>query len=74
MALGVRKDASVEEVLGFALWSYWEEGWLPRLDEDPNVLEEKLSAVGWVLKIAEEDGEVDGDFPRELHQHRGTIC
>jgi hypothetical protein len=65
MALVVRKDATVEEVLGFALWSYWEEGWLPRLDEDPNVPEEKLSAVGWVLKIAEEDGEVDEDFPRE---------
>jgi hypothetical protein len=63
MTLSVRKDATVEEVLGFALWSYWEEGWLPRLDEDPNAPEEKLSAVGWVLKIAEEDGEVDGDFP-----------
>ena len=70
MTLSVRKDATVEEVLGFALWSYWEEGWLPRLDGDPNAPEEKLSAVGWVLKIAEEDGEVDGDFPRELRQHR----
>lgn len=74
MALGVRKDASIEEVLGFALWSYWEEGWLPRLDEDPNALEEKLSAVGWVLKIAEEDGEVDGDFPRESNRRRPRMC
>ena len=74
MALGVRKDASIEEVLGFALWSYWEEGWLPRLDEDPNALEEKLSAVGWVLKIAEEDGEVDGDFPRESNRRRARMC
>jgi hypothetical protein len=24
-----------------------------------------LSAVGWILRIAEEDGEVDDDFPRE---------
>ncbi|KAH9958015.1 stress-activated map kinase interacting protein 1-domain-containing protein [Russula dissimulans] len=63
MRLSVRKDATVEEVLGFALWSYWEAGWLPRLDEDPNVPEEKLSAIGWVMKIAEEDGEVDEDFP-----------
>ncbi|KAI0305259.1 stress-activated map kinase interacting protein 1-domain-containing protein [Multifurca ochricompacta] len=63
MALSVRKDATVEEVLGFALWSYWEEGWLPRLDADPNAPEEKLSAVGWVMKIAEDDGEVDEDFP-----------
>lgn len=65
MALAVRKDATVEEVLGFALWSYWEAGWLPRLDEDPAVPEERLSAVGWVIKIAEDDGEVDEDFPRK---------
>jgi target of rapamycin complex 2 subunit MAPKAP1 len=64
MALSVRRDATVEEVLGFALWSYWEAGWLPRLDEDPNAPEEKLTAVGWVMKIAEDDGEVDEDFPR----------
>ena len=66
MRLSVRKDATVEEVLGFALWSYWEAGWLPRLDEeDVSVFEEKLSAIGWVMKIAEDDGEVDEDFPRE---------
>ena len=68
MALSVRRDATVEEVLGFALWSYWEAGWLPRLDEDPNAPEETLSAVGWVMKIAEDDGEVDEDFPRKFHR------
>lgn len=67
LELNVRKDASVEEVIGFALWSYWEEGWLPKLDEglgedDPR-RKAKLSAVGWVLRIAEEDGELDEDFP-----------
>jgi len=68
MMLNVRKDATVEEVLGFALWSYWEEGCEPRLDAgDPS--EESLNAVGWVLRIAEEDGEVDEDFPRENHLH-----
>lgn len=64
----MRKDATVEEVLGFGLWSYWENGWLPRLDDEDtnsNNLEEKLSAVGWVMKIAEDDGEVDEDFPRK---------
>jgi hypothetical protein len=69
MDLNVRRDASVEEVIGFALWNYWEEGWLPKLDEgltqdDPKI-EVRLSAVGWILRIAEEDGEVDDDFPRE---------
>jgi SAPK-interacting protein 1 (Sin1), middle CRIM domain len=26
----------------------------------------RLSAVGWIMRIAEEDGEVDDDFPRKL--------
>lgn len=69
MELNVRKDATVEEVLGFALWTYWEEGWLPKLDEglegeDDPKWAVKCSAVGWILRIAEEDGEVDEDFPR----------
>jgi len=67
MRLRVRKDATVEEVLGFGLWSYWEAGWSPRLDDEDinsNTSEEKLTAVGWVMKIAEDDGEVDEDFPR----------
>jgi hypothetical protein len=58
----------VEEVLGFGLWSYWEAGWSPRLDDgdvNSNTEEEKLTAVGWVMKIAEDDGEVDEDFPRK---------
>ncbi|KAF8217816.1 stress-activated map kinase interacting protein 1-domain-containing protein [Mycena galopus ATCC 62051] len=68
MDLNVRKDSTVEEVIGFALWTYWEEGWLPKLDAGmENAEEEKLatrlSAVGWIMRIAEEDGEVDDDFP-----------
>ncbi|KAJ7606584.1 stress-activated map kinase interacting protein 1-domain-containing protein [Mycena polygramma] len=68
MDLNVRKVATAEEVIGFALWSYREEGWLPKLDEGmENAEEEKLatrlSAVGWILRIAEEDGEVNDDFP-----------
>ncbi|KAH9918959.1 stress-activated map kinase interacting protein 1-domain-containing protein [Fomitopsis serialis] len=68
LELKVRKDASVEEVLGFALCTYWEEGWLPKIDEglqgeeDPK-WESRCSAVGWVMRIAEDDGEVDEDFP-----------
>ncbi|KAF4616357.1 hypothetical protein D9613_008618 [Agrocybe pediades] len=68
MDLNVRRDATVEEVIGFALWNYWEEGWLPKLDEglsgeDDPKWSTKLSAVGWILRIAEDDGEVDDDFP-----------
>jgi len=69
MELNVRKDATVEEVIGFALWHYWKEGWLPKIDEglsgeDDPKWETRVSAVGWILRIAEEDGEVDDDFPR----------
>ncbi|THV04470.1 hypothetical protein K435DRAFT_649347, partial [Dendrothele bispora CBS 962.96] len=73
MEFSVRKDATVEEVIGFALWSYWEEGWLPALDHglpkgsgDETEEEERrvrLSAVGWILRITEDDGEIDDDFP-----------
>ncbi|KAI9058026.1 SIN1-domain-containing protein [Trametes sanguinea] len=68
LELNVRKDATVEEVLGYALFTYWEEGWQPRIDEGLSGEEDpkwaiKCSAVGWILRIAEEDGEVDEDFP-----------
>ncbi|THG97313.1 hypothetical protein EW026_g4661 [Hermanssonia centrifuga] len=68
MELSVRKDATMEEVLGFALWTYWEEGWLPKIDEGLESEEDPqwattCSALGWILRIAEEDGEVDEDFP-----------
>ncbi|TFK66345.1 hypothetical protein BDN72DRAFT_844502 [Pluteus cervinus] len=68
MDLNVRKDSTVEEVIGFALWTYWEDGWLPKLDEglfgeDDPKWAIKVSAVGWILRIAEDDGEVDDDFP-----------
>jgi len=68
MELNVRRDATVEEVIGYALWNYWEEGWLPKLDEglesedDPKKVA-RLSAAGWILRLAEDDGEVDDDFP-----------
>ncbi|OCH87074.1 hypothetical protein OBBRIDRAFT_782204 [Obba rivulosa] len=66
--LKVRKDATVEEVLGFALYTYWKTGWLPKVDEglegeDDPKWATRCSAAGWVLRIAEEDGEVDEDFP-----------
>ncbi|CAK5282393.1 unnamed protein product [Mycena citricolor] len=67
MDLNVRRDSTVEEVIGFALWTYWEKGWLPKLDKgienDEEKLATRLSGVGWIMRIAEEDGEVDDDFP-----------
>lgn len=57
----VRKDATVEEVTGHGLWKYVEEGRSPELDGD----DAELSTVGWGLRIVEDDGEVDEDFPGE---------
>ncbi|KAJ7444112.1 hypothetical protein B0H11DRAFT_2250264 [Mycena galericulata] len=56
MELNVRRDATAEEV----------KGWFPKLDEGlENTEEEKratrLSAVGWIMHITEDDGEVDED-------------
>lgn len=65
MTLSVRRDATVEEVIGFAMWSYWEEGWLPKLNQGAREGDPRLSGTGWIMRIAEDDGEVDEDFPRE---------
>ena len=67
VTLKVRADATVEEVIGFVLWMYWEEGLEPKLDDaidgpdDPRC-KDNLSATGWSLCITE-DGEVDDEFP-----------
>ncbi|KAG1735585.1 stress-activated map kinase interacting protein 1-domain-containing protein [Suillus paluster] len=63
MTLHVRKDATIEEVIGFALWTYWEERWMPELNDGVKDDDPKLSAIGWIMRIAEDDGEVDEDFP-----------
>jgi hypothetical protein len=67
MELIVQPDATVEEVIGFSLWTYWEEKWKPSLDsdckDDDETTKLRLSAVCWNLRIAEDDGEVDEDFP-----------
>lgn len=78
MHLNVRSDATVEEVIGFSLWTYWDEGCLPKLDdglggEDDPKSATRLSAAGWILRIAEEDGEVDDDFPGEVLLFLRTI-
>jgi hypothetical protein len=59
----VRKDATVEEVTGFGLWKYWEEGREPLLSAEESDV--RWSTIGWGLRMVEEDGEVDEDFPRK---------
>lgn len=66
----IRKDVSVEEVIGWALFRYCEEGRKPEVDDahdkgpnkDVNPVIWRTTA-GWALRIVEDDGEVDEDFP-----------
>ncbi|KAH8548963.1 stress-activated map kinase interacting protein 1-domain-containing protein [Umbelopsis sp. PMI_123] len=53
----VRSDALVEEVIGFLLYQYIEQKKTPKLDPD------MCNVVRWVLRIAEEDGEIEEDLP-----------
>lgn len=61
----MKSDVCVEEVVGFALWSYMEEMREPKLDEikfKPESLDLHQS-YAWCLRLVEDDGEVDEDFP-----------
>ncbi|CDU24488.1 related to Stress-activated map kinase interacting protein 1 [Sporisorium scitamineum] len=67
MKLNIRKDATMEEVIGYGLYCYVEEGWKPELDTASSSRsdaerEARTTTMGWTLMIVE-DGEVDDDFP-----------
>ena len=53
----VRQDATVAETIGFSLYRYWEEGRKPALKN------EECDANVWTLRIMEDEGVVDDDFP-----------
>ncbi|CDZ97554.1 Stress-activated MAP kinase-interacting protein, Sin1p [Phaffia rhodozyma] len=63
----VRKDSTVEEIVGLGLFLYGEEGRKPELsagfETEGRDRDIRLSTVGWGLRIVEDDGEVDEDFP-----------
>ena len=53
----VRQDATVAETIGFSLYRYWEDGRKPPLKK------EECDANVWTLRIMEDVGVVDDDFP-----------
>lgn len=66
LAISMRPDVCIEEVVGFALWSYVEEAKEPKLEELEGVPPETVKegdTVPWSLRLVEDDGEVDEDFP-----------
>jgi hypothetical protein len=59
---------TVEETIGAGLYSYWEEGRTPSLDEGDDELVKRaqkgLETTRWELRVVEdEEGTVDEDFP-----------
>ncbi|KAF9977372.1 hypothetical protein BGZ73_006242 [Actinomortierella ambigua] len=57
MQVVVKRDATVEDVIGYILYQYYSEGRRPPLNE------EQSTVVRWTLRIVEDDGEIDDDFP-----------
>jgi hypothetical protein len=81
LSVTVRKDVSVDELIGWALHQYLEEDRSPGLEEghergpnrgfDPEVW---YSTIGWALRMVEDDGEVDEDFPGERSRCACHLC
>ncbi|KAJ9123570.1 hypothetical protein QFC24_003785 [Naganishia onofrii] len=68
--LTVRKEVTVEEVIGWALFKYCESERKPAVHEGHDKGPNKdvnpaiwTTTAGWALRIVEDDGEVDEDFP-----------
>jgi hypothetical protein len=72
----VRKEVTVEELIGWSLHQYLEEDRSPGLEEDHDTgsnatLDPEVwyTTSGWALRMVEDDGEVDEDFPGEFANH-----
>ncbi|KAJ1551154.1 hypothetical protein HK405_015076, partial [Cladochytrium tenue] len=57
LLIEVRRDATVEEVIGYTLYEYY------NADVDPPLPEELCDVICWSLRIVEDDGSLDEDFP-----------
>ncbi|KAI8925474.1 stress-activated map kinase interacting protein 1-domain-containing protein [Entophlyctis helioformis] len=55
--ISTKREASVEEVIGFTLFEYVNESRSPMLPE------KTWAITNWSLRIAEDDGSIDDDFP-----------
>jgi hypothetical protein len=63
---GGDRPVTVADLIGLSLWRYNEEKLEPPLPSD------KLNVNWWTLRMVEEDGEVDEDFP-PLDRNKGLI-
>ena len=63
---GGDRPATVADLIGLSLWRYNDEKLEPPLPDD------KLNINWWALRMVEEDGEVDDDFP-PLERKKGLV-
>lgn len=57
MQLVIKRDVTVQEAIGYALYVYVDEKMQPPLDAN------KSTVAHWNLRMVEDDGEIDEDFP-----------
>ena len=57
LCISVKKDTSVDNVMGYCLFEYINEKTLPILNNT------MLNVALWSIRIVEDDGEIDEDFP-----------
>ncbi|RUS33356.1 stress-activated map kinase interacting protein 1-domain-containing protein [Jimgerdemannia flammicorona] len=62
MTVVVKRECSVEDVIGYALYQYMDE------KREPGLKEELWDINLWVLRIAEDDGEIEEDLPVKLNE------
>ena len=60
MYIAVKSDTTVENVIGYCLFEYVNDKILPNLP--PSL----LNVAFWSIRIVEDDGEIDDDFPGTL--------
>ncbi|TPX34094.1 hypothetical protein SeMB42_g07389 [Synchytrium endobioticum] len=67
LIIKVKRDGTVEEVIGYILYEYINQSIIPSLPE------RLWDVVMWCLRIVEDDGSIDDDFPalersRKIHK------
>ncbi|KAJ3404199.1 hypothetical protein HDV05_007286 [Chytridiales sp. JEL 0842] len=57
LEIAVKNESNVEDVIGYALFEYLNE------DRQPPIPESKCNVIFWNMRIVEDDGTIDDDFP-----------
>ena len=64
----VKRDASVEEVIGYTLYEYVEDR------RQPVIPQALADVIYWNMRIVEDDGSIDDDFPgMHLYYHMNHL-